>query len=655
MSKKTEAGRQINNSGFTLIELSVVILVLGTIIALVATGYQSYQVKHLQEQSQSRVDEAAAKLYEYRKIHGFYPCPASLTAARNTADYGAPVANCTGGAPGTCGADGICTQVSTRADMAAGNVEIGALPFRELNMPESDAYDAYGSKLTYAITRSMTNAATIKENAGGISVVAKNPAGNDVDVFTPPGSGAFLILSAGKNKLGAYGIGGAVGSPCVGGQGDMDNCDYIAGVAPAVFRANNFSESSIAADHFDDLAAFNVPEERAMWRKGLVENAPEKNDDIIDMAENMVVMGAQVDVANAAAKLSVLYNGAQNNFDGSMYVRPDPSNPANTGKLITKQVCDAGNSNCFSIDNLATACPPGKFVTGIYNGAIQCGVLFYGCVDGTGAPDTSHYIRSIDASGVPHCDPVPPGPIPGQCGYAAGKEVASGPPSGLDLCNPGDASAVSGSGTSADPWTWTCAGRNGGATSPTCTANLLPPPYNGKCGGDNGATFTPPAGPSSFCSTGALDSLTGSINTGFNWYCRGAGPSHTDEHCASTVQVPPVCTVTPVDGVCDNSILSGCAAGTGTAINFHMAGPVALWECSGMNGGAVSAQCAKAGATTWHSFGSVPASSCPGAIQGVTDCDGLLGYTPSDGSPCPASGYGCARVMGGLCAPMICY
>lgn len=60
-------------------------------------------------------------------------------------------------------------------------------------------------------------------------------------------------------------------------------------------------------------------------------------------------------------------------------------------------------------------------------------------------------------------DNPPPSPINGVCGSANGQTFTSIPTS--NLCNIGSASAVSGSG----PWTWSCAGSNGG-TNASCSA-----------------------------------------------------------------------------------------------------------------------------------------------------------------------------------------
>ncbi len=91
---------------------------------------------------------------------------------------------------------------------------------------------------------------------------------------------------------------------------------------------------------------------------------------------------------------------------------------------------------------------------------------------------------------------APPTPVNGTCGSAHGSAVTSAP--GSNLCTAGTASAVSGSG----PWTWSCAGTNGGTTA-NCTASLYvaPPPP------------PPPPPPVNLPTTGGSATVTGGGQT----------------------------------------------------------------------------------------------------------------------------------------------
>ncbi|HXE25316.1 MAG TPA: hypothetical protein VN637_10550, partial [Roseiarcus sp.] len=94
-----------------------------------------------------------------------------------------------------------------------------------------------------------------------------------------------------------------------------------------------------------------------------------------------------------------------------------------------------------------------------------------------------------------------PTPVNGVCGSSNGGSFSTAPTA--NLCSAGTASAVSGTG----PWSWTCAGSNGGTTA-TCSATKTASatPVNGVCGSANGATTsTKPT--TNLCSAGTASTV----------------------------------------------------------------------------------------------------------------------------------------------------
>jgi len=124
------------------------------------------------------------------------------------------------------------------------------------------------------------------------------------------------------------------------------------------------------------------------------------------------------------------------------------------------------------------------------------------------------YERSTPGANVPVS-------VAGACGASNGGTVSSAPSSGL--CSSGTASTVSGSG----PWTWTCAGENGGSSA-SCAANATSP-VNGECGSSNGASL-PSTPASALCTSGFASAVSG---TGpWNWSCSGSGGG-TTSNCSA--------------------------------------------------------------------------------------------------------------------------
>jgi hypothetical protein len=99
--------------------------------------------------------------------------------------------------------------------------------------------------------------------------------------------------------------------------------------------------------------------------------------------------------------------------------------------------------------------------------------------------------------------------VNGVCGSANGTTVSTKPTS--NLCSVGTASPVAGSG----PWTWTCNGSNGGINASCKAINLI----NGVCGSANGTTVsTKPT--SNLCSVGTASPVAGSGP--WTWTCAGS-------------------------------------------------------------------------------------------------------------------------------------
>ena len=184
--------------------------------------------------------------------------------------------------------------------------------------------------------------------------------------------------------------------------------------------------------------------------------------------------------------------------------------------------------------------------------------------------------------------------VNGSCGSSNGATVSAKPTA--NLCTAGTASAVGGSG----PWSWSCAGSNGGTTA-TCSDKLASTTkVNGACGSSNGATVS--AKPTAnLCTAGAASAVSGSGP--WSWSCAGNGGG-TTATCSDKVAS------TPVNGVCGSSngaSLSSaptanlCTAGTASSVSG--AGPWS-WGCGGSNGGS-AASCV---ATKTASTGSDPTS-----------------------------------------------
>jgi cytochrome b involved in lipid metabolism len=233
-------------------------------------------------------------------------------------------------------------------------------------------------------------------------------------------------------------------------------------------------------------------------------------------------------------------------------------------------------------------------------------------------------------------------PTNGSCGTTNATAVATTPTTGL--CTVGTVGTVSGTG----PWTWSCAGTNGGTTA-SCSATktgATATPVNGACGTSNGTAVasTPTTG---LCTTGTSGTVSG---TGpFTWSCTGTNGG-TTASCTATLSSTPVTTV--VNGSCGTSAgqtLSTtpstglCTLGTGSSVTSSNTNGTYSWNCAGTGGGTtasctakkvVSGSCGNADGQTVTSVPSSATDLCSrgtgssvitGSTQYTWSCSGLNG------------------------------
>ncbi len=422
-----------NVKGFTLIEVAVSILIVGLVAAPMFMYMDTRQEQKKIVDTYEGVQSASNLLQAFRAEYGAYPCPAPMTGvSRDDPAYGratevpgfcAPIAarpDLPGGdgfqqfigdlamTSGSCSQrDGICIEDSIRTDFdpdTPGNqgdrvVLTGSLPFRDLQLEESQTLDAYGNKLVYAVTRSMTNAFTFDETRGGIRIIDED----GVDLTQVPGSAAFAILSSGKNAFGAYNSEGVRTSRCINSFGinalERENCFDSGNLNTATFRAAQRNSVDDTADEFDDEVAYFTSFQAAHWRR-----IPDNTENAQDLSSGGLAIGGsgQVDVG---VDLQVV--GQQSPaIDALRAYGVDGTD----GKILVNNICDEEGLNCFSPEDLEMSCPgPGDTVDKIYMVGISerqpvcVATLVMGCDPGSSTP----VLAGQNDDGTPICVPFP--------------------------------------------------------------------------------------------------------------------------------------------------------------------------------------------------------------------------------------------------------
>jgi hypothetical protein len=121
-------------------------------------------------------------------------------------------------------------------------------------------------------------------------------------------------------------------------------------------------------------------------------------------------------------------------------------------------------------------------------------------------------------------------PMPGTCGTPSGAPFATLPVTTSGLCSIGTASTPA-VNTTTGVWTWSCAGINNGSTANGCSTTAK---VNGVCGSASGSSFTS-APTTNLCNPGTASPAPSGAGP-WTWSCAGLNGGTTATGCSASVQ-----------------------------------------------------------------------------------------------------------------------
>ena len=308
-------------TGFSLVEIAIVLLILGLMITPAINMYHQYRVEKDWNETEDNIDLIALELGGYRAITGRFPCPAPTDAVPGDFEYGHEFDDCLNLAPpvNSC-ANGLCRYNNPESGR---DVVIGSVPFKTLNLQESESYDSALARISYAVTLNLTDNTTFDINGGGIAVVDKiDPT---LSLVSPNSSAHFVVIAHGHNKAGAYSRQGAIINACnTTSLIEQENCDDDAVFISGEYDLNNF----------DDLLTFYTPVEPSEWQISQAQPTA-----ITLKNTNSMAVGANIGQdLSAADTTTVLQIGA------------DSGAVRSAGRVVTDRICEYGaltNGDCF--------------------------------------------------------------------------------------------------------------------------------------------------------------------------------------------------------------------------------------------------------------------------------------------------------------------
>jgi len=230
------------HAGFTLIEMSVVLVGIAMITAMGVSAGIDVVESTKRVSTEKKLDAIEEALLIFRKQYNRLPCPGSLTLATDDASYGIEAATpgaCTGGVP------------SANFATAESLVPSGAVPVRTLGLPDEFIYDGWGRKFQYEVAPEITsiNSFLYSQTSDACAIEIVDASGNVM-----PQAPLYDLISFGKDGLGGYNKNGTMMSGTAVGEQAM-NVRSISNTPMVRFKGRPTGKMG-EADYYDDIVRF---------------------------------------------------------------------------------------------------------------------------------------------------------------------------------------------------------------------------------------------------------------------------------------------------------------------------------------------------------------------------------------------------------------
>ena len=224
---------------YTLVELSIVLVIISIFLSSGLNIFTNNIVQTKTVNTKEKLNIIYKSLAEYLMINGALPCPIELgDIAKDTdASYGAVTTT-----PDNC---------SSISSGSVNQITIGALPTRDLDLPNDMAEDGFGNKILYVVdNRLITNFVATGFSDGAINI------GQGSGITKP----VLLLLSFGANSCGSYKTNGQKNNDCTtnDGSGQTENSDNNNTTFATSDTNPKFDDVVLTKTYYDFLQELNL-------------------------------------------------------------------------------------------------------------------------------------------------------------------------------------------------------------------------------------------------------------------------------------------------------------------------------------------------------------------------------------------------------------
>ena len=229
-----------NHSGFTLVELAVVLVIVGLLLGGILNTLSSRIENTRKSESLEELEEIKQAMIAYAFVNDRLPCPDCDVAGGNAG-------TCTAGEVG----DGI---EDINVLVCSENQDVGHVPWVTLGLGASDAW---GTRYRYSVQNTYASTATFTLGSASGTAIIQEP--NFATLTVPPGGApkalannvVAIIFSHGKNGYGGINenntLRAAIPAVNIDELNNVDNNQFY------YSRPETSSQANIAGGEFDDI------------------------------------------------------------------------------------------------------------------------------------------------------------------------------------------------------------------------------------------------------------------------------------------------------------------------------------------------------------------------------------------------------------------
>lgn len=252
-------------NGYSLLELSIVLLIL----AIFSGGLLQFLASHQEGQNivlaNERLDEINESVKRFYARNGYLPCPAQATRAESNASFGKST---------DCSDTTSIPNGTWEVGSATNTIRIGVVPIRALGLSPRYMYDAWGGKIEYGVIKRLAIDKTTYGSFStalndGVIRVLDAPEAKGGHSLVPSSTSrfvAYILISAGPDKKGAYGNAGILLNSCGSATNDAENCNYQSG-DDRVFADMPVNTSTTASEFYHDYLRWTTNEDLEVFIK----------------------------------------------------------------------------------------------------------------------------------------------------------------------------------------------------------------------------------------------------------------------------------------------------------------------------------------------------------------------------------------------------